>query len=64
MDCAFCGRPVEEGREDEVYREVKSWVTGPKLDHPVMREQTGRVAHASCIRKLKEGQAPDQEELL
>lgn len=63
MDCTFCPDPVDETGED-VYREARSWVTGPKLDHPVLREQTGRVAHGDCIRKLIQGQAPDQEPMI
>lgn len=63
MDCAFCPREIDPDGED-IYREVQSWVHGPKLDGPVLREQTGRIAHGDCIRKLIEGQAPDQEMLI
>jgi hypothetical protein len=57
--CAFCPRPVNEDDEFE-YREVSSWVNGPKLDGPKLREQTGRVAHYDCVMNLVHGQAPDQ----
>lgn len=64
MDCAFCPNKIEAGDESELFREVRSWVHGPKLDGPVLREQTGRVAHKACVEKLMDGQAPDQETLL
>jgi hypothetical protein len=38
-------------------------VNGPKLDGPKLREQTGKLAHKSCIDLLVAGQAPDQERL-
>lgn len=61
--CAFCLNEVD--RDDPTnYYEVVSWVHGPKLDGPVLREKTGRVGHEECIKKMKEGQAPDQEALL
>ena len=58
--CSFCGRTVEAGDVD-TFREVISWVHGPKLDSPVLRTQTGQLACRTCIDRLKEGQAPDQE---
>lgn len=63
MDCPFCTNPVDPDDPDN-YQEAVSWVTGPKLDHPVLRERTGRVAHQTCIDKLVDGQAPDQETLI
>lgn len=57
--CAFCPEPLDAD-DVTVYHEVKSWVTGPKLDGPVLREQTGVLAHKSCIENLMHGQAPDQ----
>lgn len=64
MDCAFCPDKIEAGEQADVFREVRSWVSGPKLDGPVLREQTGRVAHKRCVDKLIDGQAPDQETLV
>jgi hypothetical protein len=61
--CAFCSNRLDLDDPDN-YREVISWVHGPKLDGPVLREQTGRMAHKDCIDKLRQGQAPDQEKLL
>jgi hypothetical protein len=65
-ECAFCPRPItadELDNPDLIYREVSSWVTGAKLQSPVLREQTGRVAHAECVSRLVVGQATDQEVL-
>lgn len=62
--CPLCGLNIYDRDLDDpdaIYREVRSWVTGPKLQGPVLREQTGRIAHASCIRKLIDGEAPDQQ---
>lgn len=61
--CSLTIAPEQLDDPDAIYREVKSWVTGPKLQNPVLREQTGNVAHAVCIKKLLEGQAPDQKPL-
>lgn len=62
-DCAFeCGQPVDTDNEEN-YVEVASWVNGPKLDSPKLRTQTGRVAHAECVRRVEHGQAPDQPDL-
>lgn len=60
--CEFCHEPVNDDDPD-MYREVKSWVHGPKLDGPVMREQTGRVAHGDCVRMVMNGVAPGTEPL-
>lgn len=60
--CCFCNRSVEADDPD-TFREVISWVSGPKLDSPVLRTQTGQLACRPCIEMMKEGQAPDQETL-
>ena len=62
MKCFFCTKPVDLD-DEETFREVKSWVNGPKLDGPVLREQTGAVAHPECIRLIIHGQDPNQEGL-
>lgn len=62
LRCAFCDKRANPDDPD-LYREVLSWVHGPKLDGPVLRERTGKVAHKDCVDKLRAGQAPDQEEL-
>lgn len=60
--CAFCGHRANKD-DPELYREVVSWVHGPKLDGPVLRQQTGNVAHKVCMEKVIRGQAPDQPEM-
>ncbi len=60
--CAFCFNKVDQD-DEENYREVVSWVNGPKLDGPKLRRQTGSMAHKVCVDKLVQGQAPDQEGL-
>jgi len=61
--CPFCSLPVDRENPDEFYREVVAWATGPKVQSPVLREQTGRLAHATCIQKQIAGQAVDQPDL-
>ena len=61
-DCYFCGKPVDED-DPRTYHEVKSWVNGPKLDGPKLRNQTGRIAHEHCVLNQVSGQAADQPEL-
>lgn len=60
MNCFFCDEPANLD-DDQTYREVLSWVNGPKLDGPKLREQTGRVAHKDCVDKIVKGQHPSQE---
>lgn len=60
--CWFCLEGVTLD-DPETYRQVTSWVNGPKLDGPVLREQSGLVAHKKCVDNLIAGQAPDQPEL-
>jgi len=62
--CPMClkGFSGEELKDpDRTYFEVTSWVTGPKKQSPVMRQASGRVAHRSCIEKILDNVAPDQE---
>jgi hypothetical protein len=62
--CPMCWKdltPEIKDDPDAIYHEVVSWVTGPKLQSPVLRGQTGRIAHKTCIDKVLNGQSPDQE---
>lgn len=62
--CAMCYgafTPEELDDPDATHVNVESWVSGPKLQSPVLRRQTGKRAHSSCIRKVVDGEAPDQE---
>lgn len=61
-DCFFCDEHVDPDNPEN-FRQVTSWVSGPKLDGPVLRQQTGAVAHKECIDKRLLGQAPDQQAL-
>jgi hypothetical protein len=63
MICPFCGNLIEDVGNTDNYVEVRSWVNGPKLDGPKLREQTGRVAHKHCVENLAHGQAVDQPEI-
>lgn len=64
--CAIClGEFTPEDLDDPelTYTHVESWVTGPKLQGPVLRRQTGKKAHTRCIHKIIDGEAADQEPL-
>jgi hypothetical protein len=64
--CAFCNEVFtseELNDPDATYIEVSSWVTGPKLQSPVLRAHTGKRAHTLCVQKQIDGEAPDQEAL-
>lgn len=64
--CSMCWQeisPEELDDPDSIYREVVSWVTGAKLQSPVLRGQTGRIAHKICVEKVLNGQSPDQESI-
>jgi hypothetical protein len=64
--CTFCHElftPEELDDPDATYIEVSSWVTGPKLQSPVLRSHTGKRAHKDCVLKQIDGEAPDQEPL-
>lgn len=66
QSCSLCEEdltPAELDNPEAVYRQVTSWVHGPKLQGPVLREQTGLLAHKACIQKLIDGQAVDQDKL-
>lgn len=60
--CAFCDGPVNP-HDVGVFHEIRAWVSGPKSDGAVLRENTGRHAHYACVEKAKKGVAPDQPEL-
>jgi len=61
--CSFdCGQLVDTDNEDN-YVEVTSWVNGPKLDGPKLRQQTGRVAHKDCVERVVHGQSVGQPDL-
>jgi hypothetical protein len=59
--CDFCDQPVDTDDTDN-YVQVTSWVSGPKLDGPKLRLQTGRVAHKDCVDRVVAGQAPGDEQ--
>lgn len=62
--CFFCFKEISSEELDDpdlTYREVRSWVTGHKSQSPVLREQTGNIAHLECVQKLVNGIAVDME---
>lgn len=64
--CPMCFEDITSAQKDDpdaIYHEVVSWVTGPKLQSPVLRGHTGRLAHTSCIKKTLDGQSPDQQSI-
>jgi len=60
--CALCGQRCNF-EDPDTYHEVTSWVHGPKLDGPKLRQHTGNIAHKACIDATVAGQAVDQPTL-
>ncbi len=58
--CLFCKLPVNHSDPDNWY-EITGWVKGSKKDSLSLRGLTGLIAHDACVRKAKDGIAPDQE---
>lgn len=60
--CDLCGEAINLDDPENFY-EITVWVHGPKRDGATARSNTGRVAHAECVRLIQQGQAPDQDRL-
>lgn len=60
--CTLCAKPVDKD-DSTTWKLVQGYVGGPKKDSMRLRKDTGHYAHDSCIKKLSEGQAPDQESM-
>jgi hypothetical protein len=61
--CYFgCGKVVRSD-DQTAYRQITAWIHGKKRDGATLRTETGKLAHASCVRKARAGQPPDQESL-
>jgi len=62
--CAFCEQPIPLGMNS--YREVRGWTQDRReggVHALTLREDTGRVACAPCVAKVKAGVSIDQLEL-
>jgi len=60
-ECALgCGNPLNP-HDEGTWKQVIGWVGGPRKDSMRLREDTGKHAHAACVEKAQQGQAPDQE---
>lgn len=60
--CVYGGEPINP-HDEGVYKKVSGWVTGPKADSMILREDVGEYACRTCINRLKLGQAADQPDL-
>lgn len=61
--CALgCGRPVNP-HDLGTWKEVTGFVGGPRKDSMRLRQDTGRVAHNSCVEKVNAGQDIFQEDI-
>jgi hypothetical protein len=61
--CPFDEVYITDEQFDEAYREMTSWVHGPKRDGSTFRNYTGRMAHKECVERAAAGIAPDQKSL-
>ena len=57
--CPLCKRAVDP-HDPDTWKEITSWVGGPKKDSPKLRKDTGRYAHSHCVIGVQEGHAPEQ----
>lgn len=58
--CGLCGNKITDLNDPTLWKQVVGWVGGPKKDHMRLRADTGEFAHDECVKKVAEGQAPDQ----
>jgi hypothetical protein len=62
-DCALgCGQPLNP-HDSGVWKQVVGWVGGPRKDSMVLRSDTGKYAHGTCIDKARAGQSVDQPDI-
>jgi hypothetical protein len=57
--CFFCGNPVNPF-DLGTWKQISSWVKGPKANGACLSENTDLYAHDPCVRKAKSGQPPEQ----
>lgn len=63
-ECPFGDGYITDEQFESAYREMTSWVHGPKSDGSTFRNYTGRMAHKECIEKAAAGIPGDQQMLL
>lgn len=57
--CPLCHNSINKD-DPTNWKQVVGFVGGPKKDSMRLRQDTGILAHDTCVKKLAEGQAPDQ----
>ena len=57
--CPLCSNSINKD-DPTNWKQVVGFVGGPKKDSMRLRQDTGILAHDACVKKLAEGQAPDQ----
>lgn len=62
MKCDLCGKPVAFIGEPFA-KKVTGWVLGPKFDSMKLRQDTGEIAHNSCVLMVQNGQDPMSPDL-
>jgi hypothetical protein len=60
--CIYCKRVVDPS-SNEAYSEVLTWLRGKNKDSSTLRTYTGRISCAECVRKLRSGISPTQNDL-
>lgn len=62
VECFVCKGPVNP-HDEGAWKQVIGWVHGKRKDGMTLRVDTGAYAHHACVLKLREGQAPDQDDI-
>ncbi len=62
IPCELCGQEISEPRE--AWRQATGWVNPKGAKGMTGMRQTGKLAHAICIVKLRHRAAPAQERIV
>lgn len=60
--CELCGQEITEPRQ--AWRQAIGWVNPKGAKAMTGMQQTGKLAHATCIVALRVGVAPAQERIV
>jgi hypothetical protein len=62
LTCELCNQEIEEPRE--AWRQATGWVNPKGAKAMTGMQQTGKLAHATCITALRAGVAPSQGQIV
>jgi hypothetical protein len=62
MTCSLCGGPITSDQERNAYRQMVGW-SRQKRKAIIEAKPTGAFAHDTCIIRIREGLAIEQQSL-